>query len=251
VDASVQANATTQGLAVLEGFLGPYLRGDVPVYVGTLTAHDNQGVLGPPPTDGGAPGYENQSIPEGAAVAALVVAGDAATLTVHSLSQHKYLLLEQEKTSPGVTSIGIILGDALGGGNSGLCHACVPSFQAAPTTIDFSGANGTSVVNLNRFGSTNDNVTLRTYAAANLTLAPPCTLTFEDLAELNATGGLTFALAGTEWVAAWSGVSLQRESSPYGWTYCDVPFTAELYVNAKNLAEYGVRNVELTESGCF
>jgi hypothetical protein len=232
-----------QGLAFLEGFLGPYVRGDVSVYGGTWAAHDNQGVLGPPPMDGST-GYENQTIPEGPAVAALAVTSTDATLTVHSLTQHEYMILEQAQSTPGVTSIGIILGDTVVGGNSGTCSGCVPAFRDKPMAINFHGVSATSVVNIDVYSDA-DNVTLHTYAAANLELLPPCSLTFEQVAELNASSGVVFAQVGSQWVAEWSGVA--TAGPPY---YCSVPFTIELYVSASNLAEYGVGNVQLTENGC-
>jgi len=242
---SLEANAEAQGLAFLDGFLGPYVRGEMPVYQGILTAHDNQGVLGAPPMNG-SPGYTNQSIPEGPAVAALTVAGKTATLTVHSLSQHEYMVLEQDEGQPGVTSVGIILSDTVGGGNSGTCSGCVPAFRDKPATIDFAGASATSVVNLDVFADA-DNVTLHTYAAANLELTPPCSITFEEVAELSAATGVTFVPMASEWVGEWSGVAVR---DTLGLSYCVVPFTIELYVSASNLAVYGVRNLELTENTC-
>jgi hypothetical protein len=237
---SAEANAEEQGLAFLAGFLGPYVRGEASVYRGTLTAHDNQGVLGSAPANGN-PGYEDQSIPEGAAVATLSVTSTDATLTLHSLTQHEYMVLEQEGSLPGVTSIGIILGDTLIGGNSGQCSGCVPAFRDKPQTIDFAGASATSVVNLD-VGGDNQNVTLRTYAAANLELTPPCSISFEDIAELNGASGVAFVPMGSEWVAEWSGIAT---GDSY---YCS--FQIELYVSVSNVAEYGVRNVEFPDGGC-
>jgi hypothetical protein len=242
---SLEANAEAQGLAFLDGFLAPYVRGEVSVYQGTLTAHDNQGVLGAPPSNG-TPGYVNQSIPEGPAVAALSVAGKTATLTVHSLSQHEYTVLEQDESQPGVTSVGIILSDTVGGGNSGTCSGCVPAFRDKPATIDFPDASATSVVNLDVLGDA-DNVTLHTYAAANLELTQLCSITFEEVAELSAATGVTFVAMGSEWVGEWSGVAVR---DMLGVSYCAVPFTIELYVSASDLAAYGVRNLELTENTC-
>jgi hypothetical protein len=243
--ASAEVMAEAQGLAFLEGFLGPFVRGEVPVYRGTLTAHDNQSVLGPPPVDGGL-GFEDQSIPEGAAVAALSVTPTSASLAIHSFAQHEYVVLEQDQSTPGVTSIGIILGDAVSGGNSGLCNGCVPAFRDKPAILDFPNASATTVVNIG-VGTMNKDVTLHTYAAASLELVPPCGLTMDDIAELNASSGVTFAQSGSEWVAEWSGTAAR---DLLGYSYCVAPFTIELYVSASNLAVYGVRNVQLFDSGC-
>ena len=51
----------------------------------------------------------------------------------------------------------------------------------------------------------------------------------------------------SEWVGELSGVAVR---DTLGVSYCDVPFTIELYVSASNLAAYGVRNLELTENAC-
>jgi hypothetical protein len=242
-DASLQRSAEAQGLAFLKAFLRPYLDGQIPAYRGTLKAHDNQGVLGPPPSNG-SPGFENQSLPEGSAIAALSVTPTTATLTVHSLGDHEYLILEQDKSQPGVTSIGIILPDTVIGGNSGLCTGCVPSFRNKPEAIDIPGASGTSSVDLEGTGQTED-ATLHTYASANLELAEPSSLTFQEIAELNAALGVTFVPVGSEWEAELSGVVSSTNE------YCAVPFTLELYVSSSDFTEYGVRDVELTEEGCL
>src|ERR1700679_1825700 len=73
---SVQAFAEALGQQYLDAFVGDYLRGKLTVYHGTLSAHDDQSVLG---TDcnGGEDACADQSIANGPAVASLTVYADA------------------------------------------------------------------------------------------------------------------------------------------------------------------------------
>jgi hypothetical protein len=243
--ASVEDMATAQGLMALDAFLRPYLLGEITVYKGTLAAHDNQGVLnGPMPS--GASGFENQSVDAGAAVASLAVTDGNAVLSVHSLSAHMYVVFTQTTKNPSkTTDVGIILADSKSGGNTGTCTSCVPAFTDQPTTIDFSNIKSTQVVNLDSFGGGNDDVTLHTFATASLERVEPCAVAFADVAELNSGQGLSFTLNAGEWTAELSGYG-------YGSSGCPTPYTIELYVNASNLADYGVRNYAPGESmGCY
>jgi hypothetical protein len=244
-NASIEVQAESQGLQALDGFLGPYLRGDIAVYRGTLSAHDNQSVLASASNDG-SPGYKSQTVPEGPAVASLAIAGGSATLSVHSTTEHKYLVFQQDtKNASNTTNVGIILPDGSGGGNTGTCIGCVPDLGGKPQTIAFENIVSTQVVNISAFageelegGPDNDDVTLHTYGSASLTLVPPCGVTFDDLAELNASSGLTFALQGDQRVSQVTG---------YGYVpgdYCQVTYTIELYVSTTNLADYGVQNFQ-------
>jgi hypothetical protein len=244
-NASVEAQAQTQGLQALDSFVGPYLRGDIAVYRGTLSAHDNQSVLASPSNDG-SPGYKSQTVPEGPAVASLAIAGGSATLSVHSTTEHKYLVLQQDtKNASNTTNVGIILPDGSGGGNTGTCVGCVPDFGGKPQTIAFENIVSTQVVNIGAFageelegGPDNDDVTLHTYGTASLTLVPPCGVAFDDLAELNASNGLTFALQGDQMVTQMTGYAYMSGE------YCEVAYTIELYVSTTNLADYGVQNFQ-------
>src|SRR3954447_24853376 len=49
MDAPVQAQAEAAGLAMLDRWLGRYLRGDAPVYRGAASARDTAANLNPPP----------------------------------------------------------------------------------------------------------------------------------------------------------------------------------------------------------
>jgi hypothetical protein len=243
-ETSVESYVEGQALVQLDAYLGTYLRGEATVYRGTLSAHDNQGVLGPPPSHG-FPGYESQTIRPGPAVAALTLSQGIASLTVHSSAAHKYVVLQQSKSDPSTTSVGIILADKSSGGNTGTCTHCVPDFAARPGSIDFSNIESSQVVNIGSSGPQNQDVTLHTYATASLELVPPCMVTFEDLEELNAASGLTFVSQDTEWVYELAGQAYDPK------TGCAVSYTVELYVSATNLADYGVRSFSsMVVPGC-
>jgi len=249
---SVQAYAEAQANQYLDSFVGQYLRGQVTVYTGTLSAHDNESVLG---TDcgGGGSACKDQSISEGPAVAALTVASGVSSLTVHSLAAHKYVVFQQTKGVANVTEVGLVLKDGTSGGNSGTCSGCVPSFASKPQTISFQNIESSADVAVNPQPIGSDagsadagGAVLNTYASSSLTLGTACALTFDDLVELNAMNlpsGLSapsFTLQGGEMVATLQG-SLYADVKS---NYCLTSYTIEIYVNASNLAEYGVRGYQ-------
>jgi hypothetical protein len=244
-DTPVAKQAKTAGLALLDGYVGKYLRGDSTVYRGTMSAHDNQSVLDE--SISGTSGHtHDQSVPLGIAVASLTLAGDTATLAVHGVTSLKFVDLWQDTKSPSTTtSVGIILGDGESGGNSGTCSGCVPSFIARPPTIDFANIESTQVVNLTSgIGTRAHDVTLHTYATAHLTLVTPCELTFEDIAGLS---GVAFTPQGDDMVSEFHGSAYSEDE------YCGIAYyTIDLYINAANLADYGVRNFHQTapDGGC-
>jgi hypothetical protein len=258
---TVEAYAEAQGLAYLDTFVGSYLRGDVTLYTGTLQASDNQSVLGND-CGGGGTACKNQSITEGPAIASLVVSQGVATLSVHSLSDHEYVVFGQSSDAASITNIGLVLPDSSEGGNSGSCKGCVPSFSSKPSSITFKDVVGTADVAINPGqGNVDGGVTdanagapLSTHASLSLSQATACALTFDDLIELNALNGLatnnngyastnaasTFAQQGNDMVAL-------VQSSVYSYTAnegCTTSYTIELYVNLTNLADYGVRNFQ-------
>jgi hypothetical protein len=262
---TVQAYATVQGLVALDTLIGNYLRGDVMVYTGTLSAHDDQSVLGPDcPGDGGNVACVNNSIATGPAVASLVTTNGVTSLDVHSLAQHKYVVFQQGApdggvgAGAGVTTVGLVLSDQYSGGNSGTCVGCAPPFASGPESITIQNlVSSVLVPNLDaavRDGGTTDanlEATLHTYAAASLTRATPCELTWADLVELNtfttsdAPSLGSFVEQGGEWVTELLG-NLYMEDTDGGEyeSYCSVAYELELYVNASNLADYGVRNFQ-------
>jgi len=259
--ASVQAFAEAQAYQYLDAFVGQYLRGDVTFYTGTLSAHDNESVLG---TDcaGGSAACKDQSIAEGPAVASLTSANGVASLTVHSLTARKYVLFQQTQAAADVTSVSLVLSDSTSGGNSGTCSGCVPSFASKPQTISFQNIESTGDIGVNAppvgqdAGSRDGGgAVLNTYATSSLTLGAACALTFDDLVELNAESppsGMNtpvFTLQGGEMVAELQG----QIYGEVGSQYCLTSYRIEVYVNASNLADYGVRGYEtfVPDAGYF
>jgi hypothetical protein len=242
---SAEDIAKAQGLTTLGSYLEPFLNGGVGVYKGTLSAHDNQGVLnGSMPA--GSSGYVSQTVDGGPAIASLTIIGGIAVLSVHSFAAHKYVVFSQETSdAQKTTTVGIILADSKSGGNTGTCTSCVPSLAGRPKTIDFSNLESTQIVNVNPTGESSDNVTLHTFATASLELVSPCDVTFDDIAELNAGDGLAFTQNAGDWTAQLAGYA-------YPTNGCATSYTVELYVSATNLANFGVRDYAPGEDeGCY
>ena len=217
--------------------------------MGTLSAHDNESVLG---TDcaGGTAACKDQSISEGPAIASLTVADGVASLTVHSLAEHKYVMFQQTKKAADVTTVSLVLSDSDSGGDTGTCSGCVPSFASKPQTVSFQNIESTADVGVNAPPVGEDagsrdagGAVLNTYASSSLTLGTACALTFDDLVELNALNvpsrmnAPVFTLQGGLMVAELRG-SLYADVSK---EYCLTSYTIEIYVNPSNLADYGVR----------
>jgi hypothetical protein len=236
VHASVEVQAEAAGRIALDAYLRPYLRGEIAVYRGTLEAHDNQGVLGAQPYGG--PKLEDQSVPASSAVAALTVQEGSALLTVHSVTEGKYLTFQQPiPDATETTNIGIILSDDDTGGNTGTCERCVPAFGGDPASIAFAKIESSQLVGRTTGGTAH----LHTYATANLERVPACSVTFADVAELNKPSALAFEARGGEMVSTTTGYGF----TPTG---CYETYTIDLYVNLENLADYGVRNFQPTST---
>jgi hypothetical protein len=262
---AVQTYAEAQGLAFLDAFVGSYLRGNTTVYTGTLSAHDNQSVLGADcVNDSGE--CANQAISEGPAVASLDQADGGETLSVNSLGAQQYVVFQQNSGAPGVTTVSIILRDGTSGGNSGTCTGCAPSFANKPHSIAIQNLTSTAYVAVTVIdagpGVTDAGVILdayagaelNTYASTSLTLATPCDLTWNDLVALNSlsppsslgeTTIANFVQQGNDMVAVMQGSAYSY--SPDAESGCTTNYTLDLYVNLSNLADYGVRNYTVVD----
>jgi hypothetical protein len=248
---TVQNYAQAQGLQFLDSFVGSYLRGDTTLYAGTLQASDNQSVLG---LDCAGAKCRNESINEGSAIGSLAVSSGVATLTVHSLADHKYVVLTQSKSDANVSSVSIVLPDSRQGGNTGTCTKCVTDFLAKPSSISFKDLVSIADVAVNPGTDGGTGAPLSTHATGSLTLSHPCSLTFNDLVELNSMNGLPISNNGYEpsvmntFVLQDDGdmvATVQGSVYAYvGEEYCTTSYTIDLYVNPSNLADYGVRNFQ-------
>lgn len=265
VDSSApqQEQANAAGLRTLDFLIGRFLRGEVTVYQGTATAHDNWSALVNSIVSGPRP---DGVIPQGPALALLQVrpaterdwdpwnpnaTGTTATLVVHGLPPDQHVIFRQHSVEPGITEVGLLSGVATTVNMVASCSGCVPDLAGKPATIAFSDATATGptrvFIGYAGDGGHYEDLTAKVTASVDLETLPPCALTFEDLAVLNsATGpnevGLTlraFKQSGNEMVYA-TGGSFTVGGTPM----CPLvqSYTMELYVDLDDLGHYGTRN---------
>jgi hypothetical protein len=265
--ATSQAAIEAPWLALLDQAFGQYLRGDVLAYRGTM-----QGSATVPP------GYDPLSdgtIAEGAALASLAfrpgsvndwagvpnapatfVDGNQAVLVVHSLAGDQLMVFEQPESDPTMIATGGIVVAPNTDPLRATCSGCASNLWARPSAIAFDlaaagtfttygyGADG---------GTTSVDQPVNATASLQMAVVPPCTLTFDDfktLNEVNGPDGLTgvvgiadFVLIGGEWVQHVAGIVETKPPSAQG--QCDgqsFDYTVDLYMDAANPADYGVRN---------
>jgi hypothetical protein len=236
----VRATVEAKRLAELDLLVGRYLRGDAAVYLGTLSAHDNQSVFGDPST----PLWLDQSIPPGEALASLAVDDVQATLAVVGSSQGKGIVFRQARDSPMVTETSIILDSRTSGGPSASCTDCAPSFLDRPAAIAWADLDAS-------YTGAEPIAPYHVVSTVNLRLESPCSVTWEQLVALDVkvttenspSGGLSgFAQVGEEMVWHASGAVQTVPPQPHNCVGQSVPYTIDLYVSRANLAVYGVRN---------
>ncbi len=242
---SPDANAQPQGtieadaLSSLDQLIGRYVRGDILIYRGTVTEHDNQTVYGLD-ADG--------SIAFTDAIATLSSSDANFFLFIAPLCQDALAVfgqLQQDPTTTLAYPIGRTMSDELDGGCTG---SCAPSFASKPsniawTNVTFSDAS----LHPQPFQST---------STVDLRQQPPCSLTWDDVASASsptvypeASFGLgEFRRVGNEMVYQYTGTW----SGPAAAGGPCVPlfsFSIDVFVNLSNLADYGVRNFSLTPTG--
>jgi hypothetical protein len=271
--ATSQEAIEVQWLALLDQAFGQYLRGDILVYHGTMKGTATV------PTAPGADLLPDATIAEGAALASLAfrpasasdwdgapnapapfVDGNQAILTVHSSAGDQFddpfMVFEQPESDPTMTATGGIVVAPDTNPLRATCIGCAPNLWARPSAIAFDlaatgtfttygyGADG---------GTTSVDQPVNATAAVQLAVVPACTLRFDDfktLNEVNGPDGLTgavglydFVLTGGEWV--WHTGANVVTKPPSAHPLCDgqsFNYTIDLYVNAANPADYGVRN---------
>lgn len=252
---------------MLDQTFGQYLRGDVLVYRGTVQGS----AMGATP-----PGYDTvpeETIAAGPAFARLAFApglesdwivgssahapfvdGNQAMLTVHSLANDQYMVFEQPESDPSMTATSGIAMVRTTNLLTPTCSGCAPSFWTRPATIafDLSAAGTVTTVTAGADATTSIDQPVTTTASVQLTVVPPCTLTFDNFETLNevtgpsefsAVGLASFVLTGGEWI--WHTGSTVETKPPSSHGQCDgqsFSYTIELYVNAANLGDFGVRN---------
>jgi hypothetical protein len=248
----VQGIAEADARATLEQMIGRWLRRDAVIYDGTVSAKDNQSLGQPPPPPGQA-GFTDQTITSQPAFAKLTSAAqilaqgtnydDAKVLEVHGTTSHQYVTLEQVKAQPGMTIAQIILGDRSSGGNTATCTGCAPAFAGFPATLSIANFDATRVITVTDGTGTKKDVTLHVAVTADLTGRDPCKLTFDDLMQANGDTAQPqgFVAVGDEMV--WHRTGTASAIPPPQRGQCGgTAYTIDLYVNRKNLGDYGVRN---------
>jgi hypothetical protein len=255
----------SQWLHELDSLIGQYLRGDVLVYRGRVKANDNTSAIY---AASGASPEPDQSIAEGAALARLeyrpstgsdyiapltAPAGDVAILVVHGVTESKHIVFSQAKANPSITEASTIGADNAFITLRTSCTGCAPSFWSKPDAIDFDlTTTGTLTVfqGIAGQGGHDVDVPLRMTASANLTVAPPCSIGFDDLKVLDTVEGpnegaadlglQSFHRLGNEMVFHTSG-SINGGATT-GRCFLSTPYSIDLFVNLDDLGDYGVRN---------
>jgi hypothetical protein len=260
--APLEVRARTEQLIMLDHLIGRFLRGDVPLYRGTASAHDNTGEIYAGNVDG--------VIPEGPAVATLVeapleesdftpvrqgVMGRGAFLGLHGIGTDLAVFLIQSDSTPDLTEVSWVNwvnGQHLAGLG---CSGCVPSLWDRPAALAFAEIDASNTTSAGHV-----------FVSADLVRTDPCSLSFEELAEIS---------AGTGPIDASFGMTLYKSSGRYrvypvggdldvgvendvpgaggnGSCTLQVWYTGEVYVNVDDLSDYGVTNLVLNapEEAC-
>jgi hypothetical protein len=261
--ASQEAQANAIGMHMLDNMIGRYLRGEATIYSGTASAHDNRSelvnsiVYGPRP-DG--------VIPDGRALGILEVrpsidrdwdppkqnpSGTTSILVVHGLPPDQHYILEQHSVEPGLTIVSLLSPVATTANMATSCKSCAPDLAGRPANVSFKDLSATGPMTV-YMGYTYDgghdvNVTARVTASADLTILPPCALTFDDLVVVESASGPNeisielseFTQQGNEMVRN-SGGNFTVGGTPM----CPLveSYSIELYVDLNDLGHYGTRN---------
>jgi hypothetical protein len=265
--ATSQEAIQAQWLTLLDHTLGRYMRGDILAYGGTMKGTATLPAwLAYYPTSVGAiaestalasldffPGSPNDWV---SMVPAPFVNGNEAILIVYSLADDQSMVFGQPESDPTITATsGIVLG-ATTNRLMATCSGCAPSFWARPAAISFDlTADGTVTWETSDGGTTSE--AMNATASVQLAVVPPCNLTFDELKTLNVVAGPSdcpttdlslFVLTGGEWV--YHAIGSVATNQPPAQGQCSggvsyLNYTIDLYVNAANLADYGVRNYVL------
>jgi hypothetical protein len=163
----------------------------------------------------------------------------------------QHVIFRQHSIEPGRTEVGLLSGIATTASMATSCSGCVPDFSGKPAHIAFTdiAATGQMTVYMGYAydGGHNVDVTAKVTASADLSILPPCSLTFEDLAVIETATGPnevditmnSFKQNGNEMVYSTGG-----SFNVGGSAMCPLvqSYTIELYVDLDDLGHYGTRN---------
>jgi hypothetical protein len=175
--------------------------------------------------------------------------GRAAFLVIHSLAESKYLEIAQDEEDAARTWSSLIYPDNSTNGLSLSCLQCAPRLLDGPPTIALTGlfAGGTRMVE-----QQGDYVpmSISTACTAQLALANPCSLTWDELTTLNTADGpdglsIDFALrsftqAGPQMISHREG--LWGKPVERGLCALAVPYQLDLWVDHDHPSNFGPRN---------
>jgi hypothetical protein len=258
----LQAQADAVGSALLDELFGRFLRGDVRVYRGSFSGSSR--IVSDENTP---PGTTDVPISDGPAVAMLAVrpaspadwyprdpapSGSAGILIIHSLAAHRYGIYMQSVNDPSTTWVGAFGSDAPAETNNmdRSCVGCAPAFTTWPVALSIDALDAKGLFHAYQAASGYVDVPVSTTTTATLETAPPCTLTWDDLAVLDTvTGtdsfasdpGLTsFRPQGDEMVSQRSGSSGRP---PAGECALVTSWTLDVWVK-RDLSAMGTRNFQ-------
>jgi hypothetical protein len=264
-NASDQERAEHDGLVTLDELFGRLLRSEALVYRGTLDAHGTQAHVDD--TDHAVPAPVSAT---GTALALLsfadsssgdwmppqpTVTGQSASLVLHALSSHQHVALVQAEADRSGVAASSIDDDNTFVLLDSTCEGCAPDLWSRPSAIVLADLVTRGSVSLfqgvvNQGGSQVD-VPVETDVTANLTVASPCSLTFDEVAvvdTLTSANAATADLGLTDFVAAgnervWhTGGSTSVPGTSGSRCFTSIPYTIDLFVDVNNLEHYGVRN---------
>jgi hypothetical protein len=264
--ASPEVYANAKSLATLDRQIGPYLRGEVVVYRGTMKAHDNASALANVEVYGPRP---DGVITEGPALARLAVqsastgdwappksaiSGNLASLVLRSVATKSHVVLAQldsEATTTAATLVGeerqfVTLNSS--------CAGCMADLATKPVKIDLTDLTTTGTVSSFQGYAGKDgkyvDVTVHTTVSASLTQVPACELHFEDLVAANVITGPNESEAGLEDAIDTGDELVWHEvgsiGGPAGHQCANVTdYTIDRFVKKGDLGTYGARNFKL------
>jgi|GEM_PF-3374767 len=228
---AVHDTAVTEEFARIDQFLGRYLRGEVPTFMGPASVAETTGVFGTP-----------GSISTPAAVAAVIIDGETATLTIADPVAHQREILTQSSASPGLTDASHVMPDLSypGGPSGATCAGCAPDLFTLPSTIDLTGLNAHYPGQFRLDGEASI-APFDVSISATLRSLSPCALTWAQVVALNG-GTSAFMQVGNEMVQHAGGFVQTRAPSTRACDGVAIPYHIDVYVNLSDLFDFGLRN---------
>jgi hypothetical protein len=263
-DPAVYATATS--LQTMDRLIGPYLRGEVAVYRGTMKAHDNASALANVAVYGPRPDGDIALGPALARVEVHVastgdwgppksaISGNLASLVLRSVATGDHVVLSQLDTDATTTLATLVGKDREFVTLTSSCTGCMADLAAKPANLALSGltttGTTTSFQGYAGQGGQDVAVTVHTTVSADLTKVAACDLRFEDLVAANVITGPNESHAGLE-NAIDTGTELVWHETgsiggPGGHTCADITaYTIDRFVKKSDLGVYGARNFVL------